>query len=305
MNLRQLEALHKVLVTGTVSEAAKELYRTQSAVTALIKGLEESVGLPLFERRGRRLVPLPEAHYLHEEAKEILQRLERTKETMDSFRSYKSGRLRVASTLAPSLSLVPGLLSEVLADNSEIHASLVTGTSLEVHHLVASQQVDVGIGDLGYADMLHDTTMLSHQSFSMDALVAVASDDPLASAKALAPGDLSGRSLALLSDEHNVHTAVAAAFDEAEAAFTPRLLTQSTFPKFIPIRNGVLTGIVDPMTANAYRELTGGADVAFLPFRPRVTYEFAVMKPAFRPLSHLAKAFFSKLVERIPSCIET
>ena len=130
MNLRQLEALHHVLVTGSMAEAANEMFRTQPAVTALIKGLEESVGMPLFERRGRRLIPLPEAHYLHEEAKVILERLTRARETMDSLRAVELGTLRIASTLAPGVSLFPNLIGEFLSESEDVQISLVTGTSM-------------------------------------------------------------------------------------------------------------------------------------------------------------------------------
>ena len=61
MNLKQLKAFRAVMVTGSVSEAARSLFRTQPTVSALIAGLEAEIGYPLFERRSRRLHPVPEA----------------------------------------------------------------------------------------------------------------------------------------------------------------------------------------------------------------------------------------------------
>ena len=58
MNLRQLEAFHEVILTGSVSEAGRNMGRTQPAVSALIAGLEESLDCQLFERRGGRLHPI-------------------------------------------------------------------------------------------------------------------------------------------------------------------------------------------------------------------------------------------------------
>ena len=44
MNLKQLSAFREVMLTGTVSEAARNLYRTQPAISALIAGLEDDIG---------------------------------------------------------------------------------------------------------------------------------------------------------------------------------------------------------------------------------------------------------------------
>ena len=78
MKLKQLTAFREVMLTGSVSEAARNLNRTQPAVSAMIAGLENDAGCRLFDRRGGRLHPVPEAHYLFEEAQQILGRLERT-----------------------------------------------------------------------------------------------------------------------------------------------------------------------------------------------------------------------------------
>ena len=57
MDIKQLEYFIACAETGSVSEAAKILYSTQSSVSKVIKTLENSVGIRLFERlpRGIRL----------------------------------------------------------------------------------------------------------------------------------------------------------------------------------------------------------------------------------------------------------
>ncbi len=61
MNLRQIQAFQEVMLTGSVTEAARNMRRTQPAISSLIAGLEKSVGYKLFERRRGRLHPVPEA----------------------------------------------------------------------------------------------------------------------------------------------------------------------------------------------------------------------------------------------------
>lgn len=70
MNLQQLAVFREVMETGSVSAAARNLGRTQPAVSASLKTLEDSLGMALFHREGRRLIAVPEAHYLLSEATE-------------------------------------------------------------------------------------------------------------------------------------------------------------------------------------------------------------------------------------------
>jgi DNA-binding transcriptional LysR family regulator len=107
LNLKQLEALREVMLTGSVSEAARNIGRTQPAVSSLIVALESAIGCELFERHAGRLYPLPEAHYLFEEAKGLLDQLADIQRTMAAIRDIKQGELRIASMSALSFSFSP------------------------------------------------------------------------------------------------------------------------------------------------------------------------------------------------------
>jgi len=55
-NLMQIRAFCQVVDQGSVSRAADELYRTQSAVTRAIRDLEQSLDVPLFERHANGML---------------------------------------------------------------------------------------------------------------------------------------------------------------------------------------------------------------------------------------------------------
>jgi LysR family transcriptional activator of nhaA len=58
-NPSQLLTFLKVVQAGSVTKASEELFIGQPAVSMQIKGLEESLGIALFERQGKRLVLTP------------------------------------------------------------------------------------------------------------------------------------------------------------------------------------------------------------------------------------------------------
>lgn len=59
MDLKQMQYFTACAQTGSFSEAAKVLYSTQPSVSKVVKALEDSLGMQLFERlpRGIRLTP--------------------------------------------------------------------------------------------------------------------------------------------------------------------------------------------------------------------------------------------------------
>lgn len=65
MDLKQLQYFKVCAQTGSFSDAAKILYSTQPSVSKVIKGLEDALGIQLFERipRGIRLTPVGKKVY--------------------------------------------------------------------------------------------------------------------------------------------------------------------------------------------------------------------------------------------------
>lgn len=53
MDLKQLQYFVVCAQTGSFSDAAKNLYSTQPSVSKVIKGLEDTLGMQLFERLPR------------------------------------------------------------------------------------------------------------------------------------------------------------------------------------------------------------------------------------------------------------
>lgn len=64
--LNSLLVFEAAVRTGSFTAAARELHVSQAAVSKQIKALEERLGVPLFERQGRRVVPTGRGRQLQE-----------------------------------------------------------------------------------------------------------------------------------------------------------------------------------------------------------------------------------------------
>ena len=299
MNLKQLSAFREVMLTGSVSEAARNLYRTQPAISAMIASLEDDVGFELFERRGGRLHPVPEAHYLFEEANAILGRLESTARTIRSVRDLEQGTLRIVSMPGPAVFLLPNLISRFVSGRDGIKVALISRSSPQVQQLVSVQQYDVGLADFGFMGA-GETALVKHDIEPLECLCAMPADDPHAGKPRVTASDLDGRPMATLYPEHPTFTQTKAAFEETGARFSVRFEAQYFIPLLTFVERGLAYAVVDPLSAESYRiSRAGDPKLVFRPFKPAIYLQASIMTPVHRPLSNLGQAFATILKDEI------
>ena len=100
--LPQLAAFEAVVQLGSVTLAAEALCVAQPTVSGHLKKLGDSLGVRLFDLRGRRLVPTAAAFALLEATHELSAVFARCEQTLDAYRDDASARrdrtpLRTAS----------------------------------------------------------------------------------------------------------------------------------------------------------------------------------------------------------------
>ena len=72
MDLKQLQYFVACAQTGSFSDAAKVLYSTQPSVSKVIKSLEDTLGMQLFERLPRGIRLTVQGHKMYEYASKII-----------------------------------------------------------------------------------------------------------------------------------------------------------------------------------------------------------------------------------------
>ena len=96
VTLRQLRVFLAAAHHMNFSRAAEELHLTQPAVSTQIKELSDNVGLPLFERIGRRTYLTAAGEEMLSCARAITQRLRESDESLARLKGITGGRLNVA-----------------------------------------------------------------------------------------------------------------------------------------------------------------------------------------------------------------
>ena len=113
INSRQVEAFRAMMLTGSVTEAAKLMNVTQPAVSRLLRDFQALLKMELFEKRGTGLVPVAAATALYMEVERSFVGLERITATAEEIRSRRTGTLRIAALPALANGFLPRLLRAI------------------------------------------------------------------------------------------------------------------------------------------------------------------------------------------------
>jgi LysR family transcriptional regulator, cyn operon transcriptional activator len=98
MNLGQLRTFAAVVDAGGIHRAAARINLSQPAVSRQINALEDALGIPLFDRIGRRLKLTAEGEGLLRLGRRLLGEVEAFNERASALKKGETGILRVAAT---------------------------------------------------------------------------------------------------------------------------------------------------------------------------------------------------------------
>lgn len=124
LTFHQLRLLLAVSREGSVSRAAQRLHLTQPTLSTQLRQLAEQVGLPLFERVGRRLHLTAAGRVVLDTAARVEQELENLDETLAELRGDVVGRLRLA-VVSTAETFIPRLLGDFRRERPAVEVSLV------------------------------------------------------------------------------------------------------------------------------------------------------------------------------------
>lgn len=291
LSLRQLSTFREVMRSGSISQAARSVGRTQPAVSTMIRTLEGQLGFALFARAQGKLTPTPEAHFFLEECEEILGRVERTERTLQRISSLQSGKLRIACHPAGSSVFLPRLMTEFLQGRDGLDVSLIMRSSDMIEDMIASQQFDIG-----FSETPLPRASIRQTDYDLECVCVLPADDPLASAEVVTPNHLDGRPMAVLFEEHRTALQTEAAFRAAGCRFNKRLELRTFLPGLQFVAAGVCVMVCDMITAYSHLlQAPESARLAIRRFRPRISNSVSILTPGYATQSMAGRAFIVDL----------
>ena len=145
MELSQLRAFCKVAQFKSYTNAAKDLFRAQSAISKQVASLEEELGCDLFEQVGKKTRITPAGEHFLVYAERILALLDEARDSLGDFKEGTKGRVSLAAIGSSTLYLLPDILYKFRLRAPEVDSALQTAGGDEVKEMVTRGIVDVGI----------------------------------------------------------------------------------------------------------------------------------------------------------------
>lgn len=145
-SLRQMRAFVALAKTGSFTLAAEHLHVTQSALSGLIKELEQVLGVRVVERNTRKSQLSEIGRELYPLFDKMLQDLDGAILDIANRKALKKGMVRVAAPQMLSCTLLPEAIAAYRQAHPEVQVRLVDCPVENVPGRVFSGEVDFGIG---------------------------------------------------------------------------------------------------------------------------------------------------------------
>ncbi|MFM0528984.1 LysR substrate-binding domain-containing protein [Paraburkholderia strydomiana] len=287
MNLKHIEAFRAVMVSGSMTAAAKALFTSQPNVSRLIAQLERDTGLQLFQRSGVRLIPTSEGEAFFREVDRAFVGLQGLANAAAQIRNLGSGRLRIAAMPSAGMTLVPHAIKRFVELFPDVTVSLHVNTSATVNHWTASQFCDLGVAV--YVSEASDCEV--EQLSDVAAVCVMPAAHRLAAKRLIKPEDLEGESFISLCHGDGTRALMDEVFLRAGVQRVLAIEAQYTAMCCEMVRHGMGVTLAHPIVARDY----AGPDIAIRPFAPATRFQTYLLFPPHRPRERLALAFVEVL----------
>jgi DNA-binding transcriptional LysR family regulator len=301
MNLWQMQVFQEIMLTGSVSQTARNLGRTQSSISATLAKLEANIGYQLFERRNRRLVPVPEAHYLHVEAERILQDVDYLEHALAGRSPGLKQEVRIACMPMLAELLIPAVIGKFAATFPNCEFLVTSRHSRAIYRAVSTQRFDIGV-----AECMEATDLVNEDRTTLECLCALSANDPLSEKEFVNLADLDGKPCAAFLPEHFISEHLEERFTEAGYVYNPKFRFQNAATSCLPlIENGQAYGVFSPLSIWLNEQAgRNSPTIVYHRMADPIAYPFAILTPAHRPVSRIAQGFISLLQAEITLILE-
>lgn len=186
LTFKQLRAFVAVYKHGKLSAAAEELGVSQSAVSVLIRQIEDTLGIKLFDRTTRSLSPTVAADDTFGIAERILQDVVILGDNVRDLSDGLRGRVRLAATPATGTALLPKTTARFNKRYGNIKLELDDCAPNQFLSHILTERVEFGIGTLPADNGEFDVVPILEESVQL----ICPKNHPLAQASILCWADL-------------------------------------------------------------------------------------------------------------------
>ncbi len=147
ININALRVFETVFKLKSMTAAAAELHLTQPGVSQHIKNLESVLGIKLFDRINRQLIPTEKAIQLYNVSTEKFRELEKCLGDINSNGLELQGRIKVAIPMEFGLNVILPIISNFTKSYPQIKFEISFGLGPDVNNKLVTGELDMAFVD--------------------------------------------------------------------------------------------------------------------------------------------------------------
>lgn len=146
LKLQQLAIFEKILSSGSLLAAARELHMTQPALTKVIQELEEHLGQPLFIRTRRGVQPTDFGLMLKNHSRSLMAELRYLADDLNAWTSGVSGQVIIGTLISASAQLLPKAVARMREIAPNVVIEVRVGSNDAMFPQLERGELDVVVG---------------------------------------------------------------------------------------------------------------------------------------------------------------
>lgn len=147
MLLRQLKYFVTIIDKNSFTEAANELFISQSAISQQVKALEEELGVELIKRQNRKFTMTPAGEFFYNKAKNILKEISNLKKEIARLDQISETTLKIGYLNSYNGLELYKAIDKFTNKYPEVKIEVFNGTHEELYNLIKNKELDIILND--------------------------------------------------------------------------------------------------------------------------------------------------------------
>ncbi|MGM7724794.1 LysR family transcriptional regulator [Metabacillus sp. Hm71] len=284
MNMNNLKIFMKVAEKLNITEASKDLFISQPAVSKAVKNLEKSLNIKLFIRDKQKGLMLTEV------GKEILILARQMKvienkiyQVADRENKLLSGKIKVGSFPAVSTNILPNTIALFRSKYPLVTIELVEGTSNQIKEWVEDRTVDMGI-------VASPFDPYEFEIINNDYMVAIIPENHRLSQENKIDLEKYQNEIIFCKGGHEI--AISRIFQKNNIEFKENLTVQNAQTLINMVKNNLGIGIISKFTLSSMSH-----NLIIKNINPRITRDIGIITHSFNEVTPATKEFITIMIQ--------
>jgi LysR family transcriptional regulator for metE and metH len=174
LDVRDLRLVQAITEQGTLTRAGNALFLTQSALSRQLADLERRLGVALFQRSGRRMVPTPAGERLLESGRQIMGAIGRAEEEVREAAGESDAVLRFATECYTCYHWLPNVLLDFRHRFPRVEPRIVAAATRRPIPALLKGNLDLAV----VSSVVRDQRIALTPLFSDELVAVVPADHP-------------------------------------------------------------------------------------------------------------------------------